>query len=324
MAINLSVRGESMPEGCFENLADCDVEACVATIGAGGESIWGIAVNVSEIACGQTDPRDVLILGLEAAARTGKPLLYGVRRPTLWPYDEQLAWLRPGDVITYCFRGGDWSIVDEHSRFIRPCAARERGVLFDVGHGTTAFDFKVAEAALADGFPPDTISSDLWRRTSIGNPTTIFRATLSKLIAIGMPEDEAFAAVTSRPARILGLDFGNWLAGSRHLCRSIGLTIQFRGPAAHGPQWRKKHSHGCWEPVDQSRWQVDSPCSEIGTAAQARGAELRTVRECVAKSSNRQTPITAVRFLLFGSSRYNPCNRAGKKRFLPEFQILVV
>lgn len=249
MAINLSVRGESMPEGCFENLADCDVDACVATIAAGGESIWGIAVNVSEIACGQTDPRAVLKLGLEAAEQTGKPLLYGVRRPTLWPYDEQLAWLRPGDVITYCYRGGDWSVVDNRGR-IHPAvrAARARGVLFDVGHGTTAFDFKVAEAAVADGFPPDTISSDLWRRHLDWQPRHDLPRTLSKLIAIGMPENEAFAAVTSRPAKILGLDseIGSLAVGT---CADLSV-IQFNTDAPPLTDHNGiERGGGCWEPV---------------------------------------------------------------------------
>jgi dihydroorotase len=56
LAINLSARGESRPGGCFENLADADVDQCTETIENGGALIWGIAVNVSHISCGGTDP----------------------------------------------------------------------------------------------------------------------------------------------------------------------------------------------------------------------------------------------------------------------------
>ncbi len=38
---------------------------------------------------------------------------------------------------------------------------RKRGVLFDVGHGNAAFEFKQAIPAVKQGFPPDTISTDV-------------------------------------------------------------------------------------------------------------------------------------------------------------------
>ena len=40
-------------------------------------------------------------------------------------------------------------------------AAKQRGVVFDVGHGGGSFDYTVAEAAIAAGAAPDTISSDI-------------------------------------------------------------------------------------------------------------------------------------------------------------------
>src|SRR5262249_39810221 len=88
LAINPAKRGESVPAGCCEDLKDIDVDACVAAIAEGGEAIWGIAVNVSEFACGKTDPREVMKRALAAAARSGKPLLYGMRRRDQWPFEE--------------------------------------------------------------------------------------------------------------------------------------------------------------------------------------------------------------------------------------------
>jgi len=40
-------------------------------------------------------------------------------------------------------------------------AARERGVVFDIGHGGGSFGFRTAEGMLAAGFSPDVISSDV-------------------------------------------------------------------------------------------------------------------------------------------------------------------
>src|SRR5205814_8968543 len=58
LALNLSARGETSSQGCFANLEDIDIDACVRAIKEdGGRLIWGIAVNVSHHACGATDPR---------------------------------------------------------------------------------------------------------------------------------------------------------------------------------------------------------------------------------------------------------------------------
>ena len=206
LAINLSRIGEATAKGCFENLDDADVAACVTAVERHRELINMISVNVSHHACGATDPREVLRRGLEAAERTGLCILFGMRRPEDWPLPEQLRLLRPGDVITYCFRREPHCIV-ENSRLL-PCAreARKRGVLFDVGHGRASFSFDVAEAAIADGFPPDTISTDLQRGHMGSSPTHDLPLVMSKLQAAGMTDSDVFRSVTATPASTLGVD----------------------------------------------------------------------------------------------------------------------
>ncbi len=248
MALNLSALGESMPGGCFEELAWADVDQCVAAIESSDDEIWGIAVNVSRIACGKTDPRAVMDRALQVAAQTGRPILYGMREPHDWPLDDQLAQLRSGDVVTYCFRAEPNGIVQNGA--IPGCirAARERGVLFDVGHGMASFDFSVAETALAAGFPPDTISSDQYARHIGSKPQHDLLRTMSKLIAAGMPEPDAFAAVTSSPANILRLgdEIGQLTPGA---CADLSV-IQFNADAAPLTDTQSvPRPGGCWEPV---------------------------------------------------------------------------
>lgn len=206
MAINLSRIGETSEAGCFANLDDADLDACVAAIDSCREHVWGIAVNASHHACGRSDPRKVVRRGLEAARQTGLSILYGMRRPEDWSFEKQMRQLRPGDVVTYCFRRQPHCIV-EHGR-VHPAIreARERGILFDVGHGTTSFSFEVAERAIAEGFIPDTISTDLQRKHLFMTPTHGLPLVMSKLRAAGMSEADVFAAVTSRPAKILGCE----------------------------------------------------------------------------------------------------------------------
>jgi dihydroorotase len=144
---------------------------------------------------------------LRAAERAGAPLLVGTRRHPDWSLDDQLEWLRPGDVVTYAFHSLPEGILDESGRVRRSVwKARERGIRFDLGHGRRSFSFAVAERALAEGFAPDTVSSDAQRGHEAESPLHDLPLTLSKLLAAGMERDPAFRAVTIEPARILGLD----------------------------------------------------------------------------------------------------------------------
>jgi dihydroorotase len=250
MALNLSKRGEAMAGPALEAEADVDVEACVRTIRANPDRIWGIAVNTSRAVTGTNDPRKVLALAIKAAGEADVPLLFGSRREADVSLDEQLALLRPGDVVTYCYSGTPENILADGTANVRGSArtARERGVLFDVGHGMASFDFRVARAALADGFPPDTISTDQYRRHVGSIPQHDMPRTISKLMAAGMPQVDAFRAATSRPAAVLGLrkSAGTLRPGSTaDLCAlrwnaDAAPLVDTEGGTRPG---------GCWEPV---------------------------------------------------------------------------
>jgi dihydroorotase len=217
LAINLSSAGESGPGGCFESLDLIDVAACVSAVERFRKHIWAIAINTSRNCCGETDPHEVMRRGLRAAEETGLPILYGMRSPDDWPKDEQLTLLRRGDVVTYCFRSEPHGVVERGGVHRAVRAARDRGVLFDIGHGRASFDFNVAETAIRDGFAPDTISTDL-QRGHIGQaPVHDLPLVMSKLLAAGMPERDVFAAVTSNPARVLGAahEIGSLTVGGR-------------------------------------------------------------------------------------------------------------
>ena len=153
---------------------------------------------------------------LEAATLCGKPVMVDFwPRPPERPYPELiLGKLRPGDVHTHVFaqqfpvvtREGK---VEEHLRL-----ARERGVSFDLGHGAGSFWFRNAAPALADGFPPDTISTDL-HTANLNGPVLSMATTMSKLMALGMGLTEVISRSTSIPARVIGRpELGTLRSGS--------------------------------------------------------------------------------------------------------------
>jgi len=111
--------------------------------------------------------------------------------------------LRPGDFSTHCFRG-PVPVVDETSHvYSYLFEARKRGILFDLGHGAGSFLFRNAIPAIAQGFPPDTISTDL-HVLSMNSHMMDMPTTISKLLAAGMGLYEAIERSTSIPAKLVG------------------------------------------------------------------------------------------------------------------------
>jgi dihydroorotase len=110
--------------------------------------------------------------------------------------------LRPGDVLTHLY-GLQTPLLDTAGR-VRAAFedARRRGVLFDLGHGSDGFWFRIAAPALAARFLPDTISTAM-DKPSLLLPRAEMTATLSKLLNLGMKLEEVVERATVRPARAL-------------------------------------------------------------------------------------------------------------------------
>ena len=118
-------------------------------------------------------------------------------------YEEVLQRLRPGDVLTHAFRPFPNAPVTQQGTVKREVLeARKRGVRFDIGHGKGSFAFKTARAMLANGFYPDTISSDV-HQLCIDGPAFDQVTTLSKFLCMGMPLNEVIAATTVNAAMAL-------------------------------------------------------------------------------------------------------------------------
>jgi dihydroorotase len=168
---------------------------------ANRDVIIGIKVRVGRRASGRsgTAPLDI---ALQAAAETGLPLMCHIDEPPP-SYEDVLARLRPGDVLTHSFRPFPNAPVD-HQGKVKDAVlrARERGVWFDIGHGKASFAFKTARAMLANGFYPDTISSDV-HALCIDGPAFDQVTTLSKFLCMGMPINDVVAATTVNTATAL-------------------------------------------------------------------------------------------------------------------------
>ena len=178
-----------------------DLNECVRVVRENADLICGIKVRVGRGAGGTSGiaPMD---MALEVAEETGLPLMAHLDYPPP-SRNEVLSRLRPGDILTHCFRPFP-NAPTGPAGGVRPevAAARERGVIFDIGHGGGSFGFRTGRAMLAAGFKPDVISSDV-HVLSIKGPAFDLLHTLGKFLALGMTLPEVVACATVNAARAI-------------------------------------------------------------------------------------------------------------------------
>jgi dihydroorotase len=174
---------------------------CARTALAHPDLVRGIKVRVGRHTSG-SHGLTPLHLALEAAELAALPLMCHIDEPPP-RLEDVLALLRPGDVLTHCFRPAPNAPALPDGRLRDGVlAARERGVAFDIGHGMGSFAYATAEAMLAQGFAPDVISSDV-HALCVDGPAFDNLATMSKFLGLGMPAVDIVRAVTTTPARLL-------------------------------------------------------------------------------------------------------------------------
>jgi len=165
---------------------------------ANRDLIVGIKVRVGARASGRSGSAP-LDIALQVADEVGMPVMAHIDDPPP-TYEEVLARLRPGDTLTHAFRPYPNAPVTAQGTVKQAVnEARRRGVLFDIGHGKGSFAFKTARAMLANGFFPDTISSDI-HALCINGPAFDQVTTMSKFLCLGMPLANVIAASTANAA----------------------------------------------------------------------------------------------------------------------------
>ncbi|MEJ7749713.1 MAG: amidohydrolase/deacetylase family metallohydrolase [Candidatus Limnocylindrales bacterium] len=201
--LNISAAGQIDPElGELHDLRFALVDRAVEVGRANPDLIVGLKVRVSEMLAGENGLAG-LDRALEAGRELGLPTMVHIGGSRA-PIEEILGRLGPGDIVTHALTGWEPGIVTSGGRVVAAAhEARARGVRFDVGHGAGSFTWANAEAALADGFRPDTISSDL-HRFNVDGPVHDLVTTLSKFLHLGLSLPEVIAMATTAPALAIG------------------------------------------------------------------------------------------------------------------------
>jgi dihydroorotase len=204
--INLSFAGifafsQTVMVGECEDIRLLDIKECVRAARENADLVVGVKVRVGRSASGSSGltPLD---MALEVAEAADLPLMAHLDHPPPSRVDV-MSRLRPGDILTHCCRPFPNAPSGPHGG-VRPevLAARERGVIFDVGHGFGSCGFATSRAMLTAGFLPDVISSDV-HVLSINGPAFDLLQTLAKFHALGMSLQQVVACATVNAARAI-------------------------------------------------------------------------------------------------------------------------
>ena len=201
--LNISLTGMiSRNIGELEELRYADVGQASRVGNQNRDYIIGIKARLSEDITHEHDTESIK-RALEAAQAIGGFVMIHVGN-TATPMEKLVELLRPGDVVTHSFHGNKSGILDDAGKVIDSFIdARNRGVVFDVGHGAGSFSFEVAERALADGFYPGNISSDL-HVYNVEGPVFDQVTTISKFMWLGMSLYEVIRLTTETTAQTIG------------------------------------------------------------------------------------------------------------------------
>lgn len=137
---------------------------------------------------------------VKLADQVGLPVVVHVTDPPC-TMDKLAEVLRPGDVLCHCYHGSGHTIIGDDGKVLPGIwAAKARGVVFDAANGKLNFSNIVARRAIAEGFLPDIISSDLTTMTFYMDYVFALPYVLSKYLSYGVDIKDVIAACTSTPA----------------------------------------------------------------------------------------------------------------------------
>ncbi|MGJ5140933.1 amidohydrolase family protein [Bradyrhizobium oligotrophicum] len=201
----------AFPVAELYNIDNAQVDACAMALAENPDFLLGVKVRMSEnvIFKHGLEPLKRAIKACELCGWPARMMVHigGVETGELM--SQILDLLRPGDILTHAYSGAPnmggafTNIVQDGKLLPAALAAKQRGVLFDVGHGGGSFDFTVAEVAIPGGCGPDTISSDIhvFSGNSPGMP--FLPNVMAKFIAMGFSLEQVVSMATSVPAKII-------------------------------------------------------------------------------------------------------------------------
>lgn len=198
--LNISAGG--MGTGKEDDLAELDAAAAARTAKANP----GVIVGFKSAHFGGPGWESIEA-ATKAGEETGLPVMvdFGYLNSTRNLSTLLLDKLRAGDIYTHCFSGHREELLADGKVNPAMFAGRKRGIIFDLGFGAGSFYWYVAAPALAQGFAPDSISTDLHTGSMNAGMKDMLNV-MGKFLALGEPLKTVVAQSTWQPAREIKQD----------------------------------------------------------------------------------------------------------------------
>ena len=270
------------------NIDFAQVDAAAKAVGENADMVLGVKVRMSEnvIAKNGLEPLKRAIAACERSGTAGRVMCHigGVETSELM--SQILDTLRTGDILTHAYSGapnigGAFTNIVKDGRLLPAAlAAKQRGVIFDVGHGGASFDYTVAEPAIAQGCTPDTISSDIhvFSGNTPGMPYLTW--VMSKFMGLGFTLEQVVAMATINPAKIINrvAKLGT-LAGRRARRRGDHGAGRRAGVVRRHPQQHARRQRVPQAGADRDRGRAVRPAVQRAVCG-AVSARLRMFVPC--------------------------------------------
>jgi dihydroorotase len=191
------------PIGELTNLEYADVDAAARIVAEHPDIVIGVKVRQSRRIVGNNGikPLRRAIAAAESSGTGARVMCHIGDVPG--DLADLLNLLRPGDILTHAYSGAGNNVVQDGKLLAAAREAKTRGVIVDVGNGGGGFDFAVCEAALEQGFLPDTISSDIHPRNMYRPARPYLPWVMSEFLHLGFSLEQVIAMATINPAQVI-------------------------------------------------------------------------------------------------------------------------
>ena len=186
----------------LNDLSNIEFDKIKETVEKYKDTIVGIKARASGSVVGENGIEPIR-MAKEISKKLGLPIMVhiGNAPPKV---EEVLNLMEKGDIITHCFHNKVNNLIREIGILPEAKAAKERGVLFDVGHGNASFSFDTGAKGIKEGFIPDFLSTDIYDK-NIEKPVKSQINTLNKMLYLGLSLEDCVDKVTKEPAKALSL-----------------------------------------------------------------------------------------------------------------------
>lgn len=186
------------------NIANISLSAIERSVRQYHDFIVGLKVRMSKSVVADNGMKP-LIAAKKIAQKVNLPVMVhiGNAPPML---SHILNFLDKGDIVTHCFNEKPnnhiYSQGTDNLSALK--AAINRGVLLDIGHGSSSFSFDIARRAKKDDIHFHTISTDIYEHNQQNGPVHNMATTLTKFLALGYTLKDVIRSVTIHPANAIG------------------------------------------------------------------------------------------------------------------------